>query len=70
MRIAYVCDGAGCGHERKSCETLPAGCGGRCTHTTDPAHAVNGACDDPWNYPGRFAEIAPGKYYEIEPGKE
>lgn len=65
MKIAYICDGHGCKSRRPSCRYPEIG--RLCRHTTDPAHAVNGACDDPAREPDRFAELAPGVYMERVP---
>ena len=62
-RVAYICDGKNC--------PKPVGCKvknkkkGLCLHTTDPKHAVNGKCRDPWNYPERFEmeKIGNAKFY-------
>lgn len=61
--IAYLCDGNGCSHVNKSCRTRMRE---RCHHTTDPAHAVNGACEDPQRHPERFLYLGNGKYMERE----
>ena len=63
MRIAYICDGNGCKSELPSCR-FPVGMN-QCRHTTDPAHAVNGACEDPVREPDRFVELEPGVFAEI-----
>lgn len=62
MRVAYLCDGHGCKKERPSC-TIPE-FAGMCRHTTDPEHAVNGACEDPKGEPERFLEFEPGVFVE------
>ena len=64
MRVAYLCDGQGCASVHPSCRYLPEGDLERCTHTTDPAHAVNGACEHPEEYPERFVEVKPGAFME------
>lgn len=64
MRVAYVCDGEGCRSGNKYCRWYPVGDAMRCTHTTDPRHAVNGVCDAPDMCPERFAELEPGVYWE------
>ena len=54
--VIYLCDG------KKPCATAgrcrlvdpEAGC---CRRTSDPAHAVNGACGDPENHPERFERL-------------
>ena len=63
-RIAYLCDGNGCDSKHKSCEYLPKGHMARCTHTSDPEHAVNGRCDDPENHTERFMYWGNGLYEE------
>ena len=69
--VVYLCD---C---RKPCG-MGNGCAqnnsafGFCKHTTDPEHALNGACDDPQNHPERFEVVCDKKtgevidYYEKE----
>lgn len=66
MRVAYICDGEGCKSPNKSCREYPRGHACRCYHTTDPAHAVNGACDAPEMEPDRFAQLEPGVFIEID----
>lgn len=49
IRVLYLCDGEGC---RYMCHgELYA-----CEHTTDPRHAVNGACEKPELHPERFVK--------------
>ena len=74
--VAYICDGyARC--------ALEPGCYMRndpvcpsdilCRHTTDPDHAKNGICKNPWKHPERFTsfpEFEKLKYYERLPGEE
>lgn len=64
MRVAYMCDGHGCAAEHPSCRDMPVGDPDRCTHTTDPEHAVNGACEHPENYPERFDQYGEGVFFE------
>ena len=49
IRVLYLCDGEGCEYichrEVYVCE-----------HTTDPQHAVNGACEQPELHPERFTK--------------
>ena len=46
MDILYICD------KKKECGAH--GCFEACKHTSDPSHALNGACKRPWMYPERF----------------
>lgn len=62
MRVAYLCDGHGCKSKFPSCRFPETG--RLCRHTTDPEHAVNGACEDPKGEPERFLELAPGVFAE------
>ena len=54
--VLYLCD---C---RKPC-AMGNGCHqsgsafGFCKHTTDPSHALYGACAEPQNYPDRFEAV-------------
>ena len=64
MRIAYLCDKKACADARRSCNGLWKNA--LCRHTTNPAHAVNGACKDPQAHPERFMRIDDDKYIEIE----
>lgn len=64
MRVAYLCDGQGCESEWPACRLYPEGYARRCSHTTDPRHAVNGACDAPELEPERFVELEPGVFVE------
>ena len=53
MKTFYLCDGlrsclgsAGCAYRKED--------PGPCMHTTDPDHALNGKCEQPGKFPGRF----------------
>ena len=58
-RTLYLCDGKNCKEPlyckaRKHKSSL-------CNHTTDPEHAKNGPCRDPWRHPERFIKEVEGK---------
>ena len=67
LHVAYLCDG----HVEKCSKT---GCAlvpepklwGECRRTTDPTHAINGPCMDPWNHPERFMNLGNNRYAEVE----
>lgn len=61
--VLYLCDGLGCRSDNKSCRGDPEA-SRYCKHTSDPAHAVNGACDAPEKCPERFEELTPGVFWE------
>ena len=61
--VLYLCDGNGCRYEHKMCKMQDSE---RCMHTTNPAHAINGVCEDPQRHPERFRYIGNGDYAELE----
>ena len=59
MDVLYICD------RKKSCATSDR-CGKECRFTTDPKHAVNGACRRPYMHMERFrieADVGRGMFY-------
>ena len=59
MTVIYICDKKkDCADPNKFIPCYP------CQHTTDPEHALNGVCEDPWNYPERFELIGLSQYWE------
>lgn len=66
--IVYICDGKACDDKTwatPSCK-IPDDIMCRCLHTTDPAHAKYGICEDPENHPERFEQLEDGEFWEIE----
>lgn len=67
MQVLYLCDqkllcGARCTRDKNY----------MCKHTTDPAHAKNGPCEDPAKHPERFfhTEICDGVDLYTEKSQE
>ena len=60
METLYLCDGGRKCNKSLSCLLNPSAFMGVCQHTTDENHALNGICDHPEEYPGRFEEIKSG----------
>lgn len=66
--IVYICDGNYCDNKTwgtPSCK-MPGDIMCRCLHTTDPAHAKFGPCEDPENHPERFKQLENGEFWEVE----
>lgn len=57
-KTIYICD------RKKLCNTSPS-CGGSCTHTADPTHALNGITFDAENDP-RFEDVNNRYWWEKE----
>ena len=59
MRVAYICDGLvpECS-DKLGCFRCGKEGMNYCKHTFQPEHALNGACEDPWNYPQRFIDLS------------
>ena len=65
-KIVYICDGKACvSTEWASCESVNLGID-KCSHTTNPAHAKFGICEDSENHPERFEQLEDGEFWEIE----
>ena len=66
--IVYICDGKACDTQTWALPSCKAD--GidleKCHHTTDPAHAKFGICEDPENHPERFEQLEDGEFWEIE----
>lgn len=66
--VVYICDGKACDHKELpscKCNWLYRGID-TCHHTTNPAHAKYGICEDPENHPERFKQLEDGEFWEIE----
>lgn len=65
-KVVYICDGKACDRkEFPSCRSDYPGLD-MCSHTTNPAHAKFGICEDPENHPERFEQLEDGEFWEIE----
>ena len=54
IEIAYICDGKDICSDKIGCYKVARPGMDHCTHTTNPDHALNGACSYPEKEPTRF----------------
>ena len=67
LRVAYLCDGQVENCRKTGCALVPEpGPWSECRRTTDPKHAINGPCEDPWNHPERFEPFGNNRYVEVD----
>ena len=59
MKIAYICDGLDHCSDKIGCYRCGKPGMDTCRHTFNPAHAKNGAVENPEDYPERFHILRP-----------